>query len=108
MSRPESHETFWALSDPVRVEILDRVASGSQVTVTQLAGVLPMSRQAVSRHARTLEEAGLLVGMKSGREHRYRVDLAVLDEAGKWLQARTASWESALGRLGDYLESGAD
>lgn len=108
MSGPESHETFWALSDPVRVEILDRIASGSQVTVTQLAEVLPMSRQAVTRHTKTLEDAGLLIGFKSGREHRYRVDTKALDDAGKWLQVRTASWESALGRLGDYLESDTD
>ena len=106
MDRSASQATFWALSDPVRVEILDRVASGSQVTMTQLAEVLPMTRQAVSRHTRTLEKAGLLVGIKSGRELRYRADLRPLDEAEQWLQARTASWERALGRLADYLESG--
>jgi DNA-binding transcriptional ArsR family regulator len=105
VARLESHETFWALSDPVRVEIIDRVAAGSEVTVTQLAGVLPMTRQAVSRHARTLEDAGLLVGTKSGRELRCRVDLGPLDEAGQWLRARTASWERALGSLADYVES---
>ena len=66
-----------------------------------------MTRQAVSRHTKTLEEAGLLVGVKSGRELRYRVDLQPLEEAGQWLQERTASWERALGRLADYLESDA-
>ena len=108
MSRSDSHATFWALSDPVRVEILDRVAAGTEVTVTQLAEVLPMSRQAVSRHTKTLEEAGLLIGVKTGREHRYQVDLVALDEAGEWLQARTASWDRALSRLAAYLESGDD
>ena len=104
MSRPGAQETFWALSDPVRIEIIDRVASGSEVTVTQLAEVLPMSRQAVTRHTKTLEDAGLLVGVKVGREHRYNVHLAALEDAGRWLRARTASWERALSRLADYLE----
>lgn len=106
MVRSASHETFWALAEPVRVEIIDRVAAGSEVTVTQLAAVLPMTRQAVSRHVKTLEEAGLLIGAKAGRELRLRVDLAALHEAGGWLRERTASWERALGRLAYYLESG--
>ena len=84
---------------------MDRVAAGSEVTVTQLAAVLPMTRQAVSRHTKTLEEAGLLVAVKFGREHRFRVDLRALEEAGQWLQARTVSWERALSRLAGYLES---
>ncbi len=105
MVRADSHGTFWALSDPVRVEILDRVASGSEVTVTQLADVLPMSRQAVSRHTKTLEDAGLLAGVREGRELRYRVELAALTDAGRWLQERTASWDRALDRLSHYLET---
>ncbi|MDJ0925271.1 MAG: metalloregulator ArsR/SmtB family transcription factor [Acidimicrobiia bacterium] len=108
MGRSATNETFWALSDPVRIEILDRVAAGTEVTVTQLAEVLPMSRQAVSRHTKTLEDSGLLVGIKAGREFRYRVDLTSLDEAGKWLEARTSSWEDALHRLADYLARTGD
>ena len=76
--------------------------------MTQLAEVLPMSRQAVSRHTKTLEDAGLLIGMKSGREHRYRVSVETLAIAGEWLQKRTASWEDALDRLSGFLESGGD
>ena len=108
MARSDSHETFWALSDPVRIEILDRIASGSQVTVTQLAAVLPMSRQAVSRHTKTLQDAGLLIGVRSGRELRYRVELGTLADAERWLQERTASWDRALDRLSQFLESDRD
>ena len=104
MDRSAAHATFWALSDPVRVEVLDRVAQGTEVTVTQLAEVLPITRQAVTRHAKTLQEAGLLLGIKQGREYRYRVDLRALEDAGTWLRERTASWEKALGRLAGYLD----
>ena len=96
------------MSDPVRVEILDRIAAGSEVTVSQLAGVLPGTRQAIARHVKTLEEAGLVQGVRLGREHRYRVATAPLDEAGRWLTKRGSSWDDALGRLARYVESGED
>lgn len=104
MSREGSLATFWALSDPTRLEIVDRVAAGSARTVTELASVLPITRQAVTRHVRTLEGAGLLVGDRRGREHRYRVDLTPLDDASRWIRTRAASWDAALARLARHLE----
>ena len=106
MTRPAALETFWALSDPVRIEILDRLAAGTQVTVTQLAGVLPISRQAVSRHVGTLEDAGLVLGEREGREHRYRLVVNSVDAAGRWLTARSLSWGRALDRLAAFVETG--
>lgn len=105
MSRPPHLGTFWALSDPLRLEILDRISAGTEVTVSQLAATLPITRQAVTRHVKTLEEVGLVKGSQQGREHRYSVNTAPLDEAGRWLERRTASWDDALGRLARYVES---
>lgn len=106
MTRTRSPTTFWALSDPMRIEILDRIAAGSEATVTQLAAAMPITRQAVTRHVGTLREAGLVVGARQGREHRYWVDRGPLDDARRWLHARTTSWERALARLSEHLESG--
>ncbi len=103
-ARPAPLATMWALSDPVRVDIVDRVAAGSAVTVTQLAAELPITRQAVARHTRTLEEAGVLVAAQDGRERRYRVDMAPLDGASRWLAQRARGWEDALTRLAAYVE----
>ena len=105
MTRPGSLKTFWALSDPVRLEILERVAAGSEVTVSRLAAVLPITRQAVARHLKTLEAAGLVNGSQEGREHKYHVDTVPLDDAGRWLRGRAASWDAALGRLKSHVES---
>jgi DNA-binding transcriptional ArsR family regulator len=105
VTRTGALATFWALADETRLEILDRVSSGSEVTVSQLADVLPITRQAVTRHVRTLEDAGLVVGSKQGREQRYRVDPTPVDDAARWLNERAASWDRALGRLAAYLES---
>lgn len=106
--RSGSQATFWALSDPVRLEILDRISAGSEITVSQLAAVLPITRQAVSRHVGTLENAGLVVGVRRGREQRYRVDPGPLDEASRWLRGRAAGWEDALARLARYVEGESD
>ena len=106
--RSGSLVTFWALSDPLRLEILDRISAGTEVTVSRLAAVLPISRQAVSRHVGTLEEAGLVVGVRQGRELRLRVDPGPLDEASRCLRSRAAAWEDALARLARYVESDAD
>ena len=105
MTRSGAQATLWALSDPLRVEILDRVSTESEVTVSQLAAVVPITRQAVTRHVRTLEKAGLVVGYWQGREHRYRLDLEPITEAGAWLDARARSWDEALNRLARYLET---
>ncbi len=105
MTRSGAQATLWALSDPLRIEILDRVSTGSEVTVSQLAAVVPITRQAVTRHVKTLEDAGLITGSRQGREHRYRVDLKPIDEAGRWLDARARSWDQALNHLANYLEN---
>ena len=105
MSQADPLLTLGALADPVRVDIVDRVAAGSEVTVTQLAAVMPMTRQGVARHIRTLEDAGVLVGDREGREVRFRVDPSSVAVANRWLVARGASWSRALDRLAGFIES---
>jgi DNA-binding transcriptional ArsR family regulator len=107
VNRSGTVATFWALSDPLRLDILDHIADGSRATVTQLAEALPVTRQAVARHLRTLEDAGLIVGEQEGREQHYRIDPAPLDAAGRWLAKRAAAWERTLDRLAAYVESDA-
>lgn len=106
MSRDRPPAALAALSDPIRVEIVDRVAAGSEVTVTRLAAVLPMTRQGVARHVATLVEAGVLIGETVGRETRYRVDLTTVENARGWMERRAASWDRALERLRAHLEDG--
>ena len=96
--------TLWALSDPTRIEIMDRVAMGTELTVTQLANVMPITRQAISRHVKTLEAAGLLTQVKDGRAHIYRAHLDPLGDASDWLAERSVSWRNALDRLSAYLD----
>lgn len=101
MSSPSA--VLWALSDATRVDIMERVAAGGSATATQLSADLPITRQAVARHLKTLEAAELLTGTKQGRENLYHANLRPMGEASQWLNERSANWSRALGRLEIYL-----
>jgi DNA-binding transcriptional ArsR family regulator len=90
---------FAALADPTRRTVLRRVAEEGPVTATELAGHLPVSRQAVAKHLAVLEEAGLVVPRRHGRENRFEATPGPLAEAGAWLARAEAAWDDRLGRL---------
>ena len=96
--------TFQALSVAARREMVARLASGP-LTVSELAGPLPMSLPAVLQHLAVLEAAGLVASRKAGRVRTVRLDQAALNQAEHWLGAQRAQWESRLDRLADYLAS---
>src|ERR687893_3184765 len=84
INEDELSRTFAALADPTRRAILARLAEG-EATVNQLAEPFDMSVQAVSKHLKVLERAGLI---KRGREAQWRpsrLETAPLDEANEWL-----------------------
>jgi DNA-binding transcriptional ArsR family regulator len=92
---------FSALSDPTRRQILEWLDGGVPGTATELADRLPISRQAVTKHLKELERAGLLISEKSGRETRYSVTGHGLDTAARWIADRSAAWDDHLERLRD-------
>jgi len=57
-------DVFAALAEPVRAEVISRLAQGGPLRVTDLAAAFPISRQAISKHIEVLEQAGLLVGQR--------------------------------------------
>lgn len=98
---------FAALADPTRAQIIDWLDEGGTGTATEFAARLPISRQAVSRHLKELENAGLIAGTKHGREVRYDLEAVRLKETAEWLQKRADRWEQAIQRLADHLEEDA-
>ncbi|HEY4593936.1 MAG TPA: metalloregulator ArsR/SmtB family transcription factor, partial [Thermoanaerobaculia bacterium] len=81
--------TFAALADPTRRAILARLAQG-EATVNELAAPFPMSAQAVGKHLRVLERAGLIERTRSAQLRPSRLRAAPLREATVWLQAYRA------------------
>ena len=96
---------FAALADPNRRRLLAAVA-GSPATATELAGDLPISRQAVVKHLSALAQAGLLERERRGREVRYRMTPEPLSGAVSWMAEVGGQWDRRLAGLARTFGSG--
>lgn len=96
---------FAALADPTRRLLLEWLDDGSGATATEFASRLPISRQAVTKHLRELEEAGLVRGVRHGREMRYASQPEGLADASEWIARRTDAWDDRLARLAERAVS---
>src|SRR5690242_6799026 len=97
------NQTFAALADPTRRQILADLARGD-TRVTELAKPHNMSLPAVSKHLRVLENAGLLRRRRYGRVHEMQLNAEPLKKAAQWVEEYRKFWEGSLDRLADYLE----
>jgi DNA-binding transcriptional ArsR family regulator len=93
-----STDVFGALADPTRRQLLSSIAR-NPATATELAGALPISRQAVVKHLGALTDAGLLERQRAGREVRYRVTPEPLSDAVSWMAHVGAQWDDRLAAL---------
>lgn len=96
--------TLLALADPTRRAILRRLSDG-EARVTELAQPFAMSLNAVSKHIRMLERAGLVRRRVVGREHFLSFQPEPLDEAAAWIEAQRAQWTARLDVLEDLLRA---
>jgi DNA-binding transcriptional ArsR family regulator len=99
--------TFAALADPTRRAILARLAQGD-ATVNQLAEPFPITLQAVSKHLKVLERAGLIARGRSAQLRPSRLQGAALKEAADWLSEYRGFWEETFDRLGEHLSEARD
>ena len=100
----ELDETFFALSDPTRRAILERLSDG-QATVSELSEPFEVSQPAISKHLRVLEKAGLLEQTKEGRTRICRLKAEPLEEVNQYIDRYRKFWEKQLDNLAEYLES---
>jgi len=101
-------EVLVALADPTRRHLLERLSRHGSATATTLAGELPVSRQAVVQHLAVLDRAGLVRGRREGREHRYELLTARLNELARWMDELAAQWDHRLEAIKLLAEAGAD
>ena len=95
---------FYALADPTRREILERLRKRGALSVTEVADGLPMTRQAVTKHLDALAEAGLIRIRRAGRERFHELDAEPLRELQAWLAPYEAEWDRRLQRLKRHLQ----
>jgi DNA-binding transcriptional ArsR family regulator len=102
MPADQLSDTFAALADPTRREILRRLAEG-EATVTELAEPFPITLQAVSRHLKVLQHAGLITRGRTAQLRPSRLQGAPLKDAAEWLEQYRAFWDDSFDRLEERL-----
>src|SRR5258708_39958311 len=90
-------ETFAALADPTRRELLTRLADG-EATVNELAEPFPISVQAVSKHLGVLERAGLITRGRSAQLRPSRLRAQPLKDVADWLGSYQQFWGAGFDR----------
>ncbi|MFD6183033.1 ArsR/SmtB family transcription factor [Streptomyces goshikiensis] len=103
MTGDQLSNTFSALADPTRRAILVRLAAG-EATVNELAEPFSISLQAVSKHLKVLERAGLITRGRDAQWRPCRLETAPLDSAAEWIERQAHVWSSRLDRLDRHLQ----
>lgn len=101
-SYAELDRSFLALSHPVRRTIVERLVSGS-ATVGEASGGLGVSKPAVTKHLKVLEDAGVVSRTVVGRTHVLRLETRPLREASEWLEFHRSLWEAKFEAIERHL-----
>ncbi len=104
MKEPDPAVTFAALGDRIRRGIVDRLAEGD-ATVNDIAALFPISLQAVSRHIKVLEAAGVVSRRREGKTRPVHLEAVALARPAAWLEAHRRRLEEKYGRLDELLET---
>src|SRR5690242_18509442 len=98
LSQRRAHASvFFALGDETRLALIARLAAGRPCSISELTQGSRVTRQAISKHLRVLETAGMVRSVRHGREHRFEFDARAIDQAKQYLDFVSAQWDEALG-----------
>jgi DNA-binding transcriptional ArsR family regulator len=95
---------FDALGDPNRLRIVTRLCDGGPCSTVQLTQVIPVTRQAATKHLLLLESVGLVTSDRKGRERIWRIQPEPLEQASDYLSALSRRWDQAIDRLRAFVE----
>jgi DNA-binding transcriptional ArsR family regulator len=97
---------FDALGDSNRLRIVTRLCDGGPSSTSQVTEVVPVSRQAATKHLLLLESVGLVSSQRHGRERIWRIEPEPLADASEYLTALSRRWDRAIERLRTFVEDG--
>jgi DNA-binding transcriptional ArsR family regulator len=111
-SEPDSLKSrasvFAALGDETRLAMLSRLADGQAHSISRLAAGTRLTRQAVTKHLRVLEGAGVVRSVRVGRESQFELEPGGLDAVRDHLDHVSKQWDAALVRLKAFVEEDPD
>jgi DNA-binding transcriptional ArsR family regulator len=103
MTDSHTQRVFLALADPTRRLLLQHLCEEGSGTAASFATRLPITRQAITKHLVTLEQAGLVTVHEMGRERRYVPRPEALSTVTTWIGTIEAQWDQRLAALRSYL-----
>ena len=105
--KPKVHaRVLAALGDETRLSLVARLAGGESCSIAELTQGRRLTRQAVTKHLRVLERAGIVHSERSGREALFKFNPQPVRAANDYLADVARQWEDALGRLKVFVEGG--
>jgi DNA-binding transcriptional ArsR family regulator len=100
----ESAPLFAALGDETRLRIVLRLCTAGPLSITRLTEGFEVTRQGISKHLRVMEQAGLVLESRQGRESVWALEPGRLKDARRYLDAISKEWDGALSRLKKFVE----
>lgn len=97
------NDPFRALAHPIRRGIVERLATGP-ATVGDATGGFGVSKPAITKHLKVLEETGVVTRVVEGRTHVLSLEPAVMSEAADWMDRQRALWAGLFDAVDDYLK----
>jgi len=95
---------FAALGDETRLGLLAKLTNGEPLSIARLTEGTKLTRQAVTKHLRVLEDVGVVFSVKAGRESRFALDPRPIVSAQEYLEHVSRQWDTALARLKALVE----
>jgi len=95
---------FAALGDETRLSLLAELCSGEPRSIAQLTKGTDLTRQAVTKHLRVLENAGIVRSVYSGRENLFEFEPKPIEEIKKYIDLVSDQWNHTLARLKAFVE----
>jgi DNA-binding transcriptional ArsR family regulator len=105
LSLKSSAPLFAALGDETRLQLVARLCEHGPMSITKLTTGSKVTRQAVTKHLRMMDHAGLVHSARKGRESVWQLDQQRLEHARRYLDLISKRWDEALGRLQEFVES---
>ena len=102
---PDRASVFAALGDETRLTLVGRLSNGPPQSISRLARGSRMTRQAITKHLRVLERAGVVRSVRVGREQQFAFRPAPLKDAQDYLARVSDQWERVLLRLKAFVET---
>jgi DNA-binding transcriptional ArsR family regulator len=104
-ARRRAHASvFAALGDATRLSLVAKLCPGEPRSISQLTEGSKLTRQAITKHLRVLERAGIVHSVHAGRESLFEFDLEPIAEVREYLAFGSVQWDQALSRLKAFVE----